>query len=167
MYQTTDGLMEVRIQDVLFTKKISGSETIFHNARIITHVDIKKRKLISLRTNDLDSDPNDIIAIYRQRWEIELLFKQIKQNFPLKYFYEESANAIKIQVWVTLIANLLLMIMQKRLERPWSFPGLATMIRITLMYYVDFYSLFNNPEKDWGNMVILDENPPPQLTLFD
>lgn len=83
MYQTTDGLMEVRIQDVTFTKKTSGGETISHNARIITHVDTKKHKLISLLTNDMSSDPNDIIAIYRQRWEIELLFKQIKQNFPL------------------------------------------------------------------------------------
>lgn len=166
MYQTPDGLMEVRIQNVTFSKKISGGETIIHNARIITHVDTKKSKLISLLTNDMDSDPNDIIAIYRQRWEIELLFKQIKQNFPLKYFYGESANAIKIQIWVTLIANLLLMIMQKRLVRPWSFSGLATMMRIALMYYVDFYSLFNNPEKDWENMVISDENPPPQLTLF-
>ena len=166
MYQTTDGLMEVRIQDVTFTKKTSGGETISHNARIITHVDTKKHKLISLLTNDMSSDPNDIIAIYRQRWEIELLFKQIKQNFPLKYVYGESANVIKIQIWVTLIANLLLMIMQKRFKRPWSFSGLATMIRITLMYYVDFYSFFNNPEKDWENMVILDENPPPQLTLF-
>ena len=115
----------------------------------------------------MDSDPNEIIAIYRQRWEIELLFKQIKQNFPLKYFYGESANAIKIQIWVTLIANLLLMVMQKRLTRSWSFSGLATLVRIVLMYYVDFYSLFNNPEKDWENMMILDENPPPQLTLFD
>ncbi|MBR3831828.1 MAG: IS4 family transposase [Muribaculaceae bacterium] len=166
MYQTPDGLMEVRIQDVTFTKKTSGGETIIHNARIITHVDTKKRKLISLLTNDMDSEPNDIIVIYRQRWEIELLFKQIKQNFPLKYVYGESANVIKIQIWVTLIANLLLMIMQKRFKRPWSFSGLATMIRITLMYYVDFYSFFNNPEKDWENMVILDENPPPQLTLF-
>lgn len=56
--------------------------------------------------------------------------------------------------------------MQKRLERLWSFSGLAKMIRITLMYYVDFYSFFNNPEKDWENMVTSDENPPPQLTLF-
>ena len=46
-----------------------------------------------------------IIAIYRRRWQIESLFKQIKQNFPLRYFYGESANAIKIQIWVTLIAN--------------------------------------------------------------
>lgn len=62
----------------------------------------------------MESDPEEIIAIYRQRWEIELLFKQIKQNIPLKYFYGESANAIKIQIWVTLIANLLLMVMQNQ-----------------------------------------------------
>ena len=167
MYQTADGLMEVRLQQVTFSKQLKTGEIMTHNARIITYVDINKCKLISLLTNDMDSDPNEIIAIYRKRWEIELLFKQIKQNFPLKYFYGESANAIKIQIWVTLIANLLLMVMQKRLERTWSFSGLATMVRIALMYYVDFYSLFNNPEKDWENMVILDENPPPQLTLFD
>lgn len=61
-----------------------------------TDCDVRKHKLISLLTNDMDSDPNKTIAIYRQRWEIELLFKQMKQNFPLKYFYGESANAIKI-----------------------------------------------------------------------
>lgn len=167
MYQTPDGLMEVRIQNVTFSKKISNGNTIVHNARIITHVDINKHKLISLLTNDMDSDPVEIIAIYRQRWEIELLFKQIKQNFPLKYFYGESANSIKIQIWVTLIANLLLIVLQKRLTRHWSFSGLATMIRITLMYYVDFYSLFNNPEKDWENMLLSVEKSPPQQTLFD
>jgi len=165
MYQTPDGLMEARVQNVTFSKRTNDG-VICHDARIITYADEKKHKLISLLTNDLDSDPYEIIAIYRQRWEIELLFKQIKQNFPLKYFYGESANAIKIQIWVTLIANLLLMVMQKRLTRNWSFSGLASLVGIVLMYYVDFYSLFNNPEKDWENMKILDENPPPQLTLF-
>ena len=53
-------------------------------------------------TNDMESDSNEIIEIYRKRWEIELLFKQIKQNFLLKYFYGESANAIKIQICVHL-----------------------------------------------------------------
>ena len=96
MYQIPDGLMEVRLQHVTFSKQLKGGDTITHSARIVTYVDVKKRKLVSLLTNDLDSDPNEIIAIYRQRWEIELLFKQIKQNFPLKYFYGESANAIKI-----------------------------------------------------------------------
>ena len=138
-----------------------------HHARIVTYVDEEKHKLISLLTNDMDSDPEEIVAIYRKRWEIELLFKQMKQNFHLKYLYGESANAIKIQIWVTLIANLLLMVMQKGLKRQWSFSGLATMVRITLMYYVDFYSLFNNPEKDWEYVLAEASEMPPELTLFD
>lgn len=89
-----------------------------------------------------------------------------KQSFPLKYFYGESANAIKIQIWVTLIANLLLMIMKKKLIRSWSFSGLATMIRITLMYYVDFYSLFNHPEKDWEMLLSVDWKEDYQLSIF-
>lgn len=95
MYQTPNGLMEVRIQHVIFTKHLK-EEDIVHHSRIITYVDEKKKKLIPLLSNDMDSDPKDIIDIYRKRWEIELLFKQMKQNFPLKYFYGESANAIKI-----------------------------------------------------------------------
>ena len=153
IYQAPEGVMEVRVQEVKFTKKKQDGETITHHARIITYVDVKKHKLVSLLTNDKEFDPSEIIEIYRQRWEIELLFKQIKQNFPLRYFYGESANAIKIQIWVTLIANLLLMVMQKQLKRPWSFSGLATMVRITLMNYVDFYSLFNFPEKDWEELL--------------
>ena len=116
MYQTPNGLMEVRIQHVCFTKHLKEKE-IIHYSRIVTYVDEKKKKLIPLLTNDMDSDPSEIIDIYRKRWEIELLFKQIKQNFPLKYFYGESANAIKIQIWVTLIANFLLMLMRKGLVR--------------------------------------------------
>ena len=146
MYQTPEGVMQVRVQRVTFRKELKGGSGIVHHARIVTYVDVQKRKLISLLPNDMTSDPLEIMDIYHKRWAIELLFKQIKQNFPLKYFYGESANAIKIQIWVTLIANLLLMIMRRRLIRSWSFSGLATMVRITLMYYVDFYSLFNHPE---------------------
>lgn len=167
MYQTPNGLMEARIQQVTFFKQLRTGETLTHQARVITYVDEKKHKLISLLTNDSESDPSEIIDIYHKRWEIELLFKQIKQNFPLKYFYGESANAIKIQIWVTLIANLLLIIMQKGLTRSWSFSGLATMVRITLMYYVDFYSLFNHPEKDWEILLKSASDKPEQLSLFD
>ena len=165
IYQNINGLMEVRIQHVTFTKHLKDGE-IVHNSRIITYGDKKKKKVISLLTNDMEAEYLEIIDIYRKRWEIELLFKQMKQNFPLKYFYGENANAIKIQIWITLIANLLLMVMQKGLNRSWSFSGLATMVRITLMYYVDFYSLFNNPEKDWESHLNMDNNSPPELSLF-
>ena len=166
MYQTKEGLMEVRIQNVTFSKMLKDGTILVHHARIITYVDIKKHKLVSLLTNDMESEPNEIIEIYRKRWEIELLFKQIKQNFPLKYFYGESANAIKIQIWVTLIANLLLMVMKKGLTRSWSFSSLATMMRITLMYYVDFYSLFNHPEKDWETLLDVNQKEDYQLSIF-
>lgn len=61
MYQNTDGLMKVRIQNVQFRKKISKEQTTVHNVRIITYVDIRKHKLISLLTNDMNSTPDDII----------------------------------------------------------------------------------------------------------
>lgn len=70
MWQNTDGLMEVRVQHVTFTKDKKDGGTITHRARIITYADVKKRRLIRLLTNDMDSDPDEIIAIYRQRWEI-------------------------------------------------------------------------------------------------
>ncbi|MDD6252695.1 MAG: transposase, partial [Bacteroidales bacterium] len=92
---------------------------------------------------------------------------QLKQNFPLIYFYGESSNAIKKQIWVTLIANLLLMVIQKRIKRTWSFSGLATMIRIMLMYYVNCYTFLEEPERDWAKMVQKAKETPPEPSLFD
>lgn len=125
MYMTPEGLMEHRVQLVEFKKRVKDGEDIRHKARIITYVDLNKKKprLISLLTNDMEMEVEEIIAIYHKRWEIELLFKQLKQNCPLIYFYGESSNAIKVQIWVTLIANLLLMVIQKRIKRNWSFSG--------------------------------------------
>ena len=157
MEMTTEGKME------LFRK----GET-RHIARIVTYVDIKRGKqpkLVSLLTNDFDMRPETIVAIYRRRWQIESLFKQIKQNFPLRYFYGESANAIKIQIWVTLIANLLLSLLQSSLERRWSFSGLATMVRIVLMYYLNINTFFNKPDEDLKMMLMEAAEPPPKEVI--
>ena len=165
MYQNNNGEMEYREQVVVFRK-----DGINHIARIITYVDVKKGKqpkLISLLTNDFDMELETIVAIYRRRWQIESLFKQIKQNFPLRYFYGESANAIKIQIWVTLIANLLLSVLQSNLTRRWSFSGLATMVRIVLMYYLNLENFFNNPEADLKRMLVEATNPPPEGEEID
>ena len=168
MYMTVEGKMMYRVQNVSFTKKVKDGDAIIHKARIITYVDVKKTKakLISLLTNDFSMEIEEIVDIYRQRWQIELLFKQLKQNFPLRYFYGESSNAIKIQIWTTLIANLLLMVIQKRIRRTWSFSGLATMFRIMLMYYVNCYTFFEEPEKDWLVILQNNESPPPEMMLF-
>lgn len=159
MEMTPDGKMEFREQVVVFRKG-----AINHIARLITYVDIKKGKqpkLVTLLTNDFDMRPETIVAIYRRRWQIESLFKQIKQNFPLRYFYGESANAIKIQIWVTLIANLLLSLLQSSLSRPWSFSGLATMVRIVMMYYLNLETFFNQPDADLKIMLAEAAESPP------
>lgn len=160
MHQNQQGLMEYREQVVVFRK-----DNINHIARIITYVDIKKGKqpkLISLLTNDFDMPLETIVAIYRRRWQIESLFKQIKQNFPLRYFYGESANAIKIQIWVTLIANLLLSVLQSTLKRHWSFSGLATIVRIVLMYYLNLEKFLNQPDADLKIMLAEASESPPE-----
>ena len=70
--------MEIRIQHVEFVKQPERKNAILHKSRIITYVDVRKRKLISLLTNDMESDPEEIIARYRQHRKIELMFNQIK-----------------------------------------------------------------------------------------
>ena len=160
MHQNPQGLMEYREQVIVFRK-----DDINHIARTITYLDIKKGKrpkLISLLTNDFDMPLATIVAIYRRRWQIESLFKQIKQNFPLRYFYGESANAIKIQIWVTLIANLLLSVLQRTLQRRWSFSGLATIVRIVLMYYLNLEKFLNQPDADLNSMLIEASESPPE-----
>ncbi len=92
------------------------------------------------------------------------LFRQIKQNFPLRYFYGESANAIKIQIWVTLIANLLLSLLQSALERRWSFSGLATMVRIVMMEYLNMNTFFNMPDADMKLMLEDAAESPPDTS---
>ena len=162
MYQDPQGLMQDREQVVVFRK-----DGINHVARLITYVGTQKNKspkLVSLLTNDFDMSIETIIDIYRQRWQIELLFKQIKQNFPLRYFYGESENAIKIQIWVTLIANLLLSVLQSSIERRWSFSGLATIVRIVLMYYLNLEKFLNNPDADARNLLLEASESPPVNT---
>ena len=167
-YQMTTDYGAVRVETILFHKHTKEKD-IYHKARKITYQDKTKKgkiRFISLLTNDFQMSAEDIIAIYKRRWQIETLFKQIKQNFPLKYFYGESANAIKIQIWITLIANLLITLVKNKIKRPWSFSGLATMIRILLMSYVSIQSFFKQPHRDWDRLITQVKAPPEELSLF-
>lgn len=105
-----------------------------------------------------------IAALYKLRWKIELLFKQLKQNFPLKYFLGDNENAIRIQIYCALIANLIMTVIHKKLEnkRKWSFSNLVSFTKIHLFNYINLIGFLENPEKDWQK-IIPDRN---QLTLF-
>ena len=157
-----EGLITLNDAVVEFRK-----EDIIHTSRKVEYWEKGKKQSVVLLTNNFELDAEEIIAIYKRRWQIELLFKQLKQNFPLKYFYGESVNAIKTQIWVTLIANLLLSIVRKKVKRDWSFSNLVTMVRQTLMYYINLYSFCENHEKAWLKIIQKRSQSPPIPSLFD
>jgi len=110
----------------------------------------------------------ELAEIYKRRWAIETLYKQLKQNFPLHFFYGESVNAIQIQTWVVLIANLLCTVLSRMIKRHISFSQIVTMLRLTLMYYSNFIDFMENPQKDeyaiWAERA---KAPPSEPSLFD
>lgn len=65
-------------------------------------------------TNNFEISSEEVALIYKTRWQIELLFKKLKQNFQLHYFYSETENGIKTQIWITLIVQLLLMVLKTK-----------------------------------------------------
>jgi hypothetical protein len=115
--------------------------------RKITFYDAVSGRTFSFITNNTRFKASTIAAIYKRRWQIELLFKRLKQNYPLRYFLGESENAIKIQIWCSLITDLLLKIISNKTKKRWSFANLSAMIRLHLMNYISVIRFLNNPEK--------------------
>lgn len=100
-------------------------------------------------TNNFSLPAQQISLIYKYRWMIELLFKQIKQNFPIRYFWGESENAIKTQVYCVLIAQLLMVVIRKKAETKKSFANMITVIRLHLMSYVELFEFIHDTYKAW------------------
>lgn len=119
------------------------------SVRRIAYWDDEKGKLFEFVTNLTDITAEQVAQLYKQRWQIELLFKQFKQNFPLKYFLGDNENAIRIQIWCTLIANLLLTVIKKKVKRKWAFSNIVSFVRLHLFNYINLLSFLENPEKDW------------------
>lgn len=115
-------------------------------SRLVTFFDQEKDRTFQFLTNNFELLPEQIADLYKQRWQIEILFKRIKQNFPLKYFLGDNANAIVIQIWCAFISDLLIKIVQAQLKRRWAFSNLRSIVRIHLMSYIDLLKFLNNPD---------------------
>ena len=109
----------------------------------------KEGKLYVFITNNFTLPATQIATIYKNRWMIELLFKQIKQNFPLRYFWGNSTNAIKMQVYCVLIAQLLMVVIRKKAATKKSFANMITVIRLHLMSYVALLEFIKDTYKAW------------------
>jgi hypothetical protein len=131
--------------------------------RKIRFYDRENKRAFEFISNLFDFRADTIAALYKIRWQIELLFKQIKQNFPLKYFLGDNENAIKIQIYCVLIVNLLMGVIKKSLKRKWAFSNLVSFCRIHLFNYIHLTKFLNSPENDWE----MDTGKDGQLSLFE
>ncbi len=118
-------------------------------ARIITFCDPLTQKQLCFLTNNLKLSAATIANLYKQRWQIELIFKRIKQNFQLHSFLGDNENAIRIQLWCTFIADLLIKIIKDRVDkkRKWSMANLSSLIRLHMGTYIGLIKFLKNPEK--------------------
>jgi hypothetical protein len=123
----------------------------------------EQNKVYEFISNNFQLKAEAIADIYKQRWQIETLFKRLKQNFPLKYFLGDNQNAIEIQIWVSLIIQLIMLVIQRKAKRKWAFSNMMSVIRYHLTTYIDLFKFLNKPEADWLELATIDDR---QLTLF-
>jgi transposase len=124
-----------------------------HRARCIVYWDSSNSRLFEFISNNFELSAEKIALIYKKRWQIELLFKQLKQNFPLKYFLGDNENAIEIQIWTAMLANLLITLVRSKVKRNWAFSNLVSLIRQQLMNYINIYYFLEDPEGSWRRII--------------
>jgi len=107
--------------------------------------DAENEREIVLLTNHLEFGATTIAAIYKDRWQIELFFKALKQNLTVKSFVGTSENALRIQIWTALIALLLLKWLHHLSKAGWSLSNLASMLRLNLFTYRDLTRWLHDP----------------------
>jgi hypothetical protein len=107
--------------------------------------DPEQERQIVLLTNHLDFGATTISTIYKERWQIELFFKTLKQHLKVKTFVGTSENALRIQIWTALIALLLLKYLYHLSKAGWSFSNMVTMLRLNLFTYRDLREWLDKP----------------------
>jgi hypothetical protein len=123
----------------------------------------EQNKVYEFISNNFELKADTIAEIYKQRWQIETLFKRLKQNFPLKYFLGDNQNAIEIQIWVSLIIQLIMLVIQRKAKRKWAFSNMMSVIRYHLTTYIDLFKFLNKPEAEWRELTTIGDR---QLNLF-
>jgi len=145
---------------IRFTKEKAVKECPILLRKVVVWDDVNKREIVLL-TNNLKLGASTISSIYKDRWEIEIFFKTIKQQLKIKTFVGTSANAVKIQIWTALITILILKYLKFKSKYNWSLSNMIALLRWNLMVYTDLFLWLENPFPKPREPDII------QLTLFD
>lgn len=129
-------------QVLLKYKEHNVSRTV--TLRLITYYDLVSGETLQFLTNLTTHKAMTIALLYKNRWVIEVLFKQIKQNFELKYFLSDSENGIRSQIWVALILNLLFTLLHRRIKEAEDFSTMVMVAAKNLCSYVNLQLFLTN-----------------------
>jgi hypothetical protein len=133
--------------------------------RKVTYRDDKGR-IYEFISNNFDISREEVAFLYKLRWNIELLFKKLKQNFQLHYFYSETENGIRTQIWCTLIAQLLLQVLRVKSESKKAFSTIAALIRIHLISYLEMFWMVQNSRRTYTKYKKRNKPPCIQTSIF-
>jgi hypothetical protein len=134
--------------------------------RKVTYKD-EKNKIYEFISNNFDISREEVAHIYKLRWNIELMFKKLKQNFQLHYFYSETENGIKTQIWCTLIAQLLLLVLKTQSKTEKAFSTVAALIRIYLISNLEIMWIIKNCRRTYIKLGITkNKSPGIQTEMF-
>jgi len=128
--------------------------------RIVKVYDEENDQELHLLTNQMSWTADTVSQLYKARWDVEVFFKHLKQLFRVKSFVGTSANAVRIQMWCSMIAMLLIRYLKSKAEYPWHLSNLITFLRMNVFVKIDLWKWVNKP-------VLEKTNSPPQKTLFD
>ena len=176
---------KAEVQEVLFEKLLEKDE---YDVCRIEHIHLnykkeKQKKTLCLRlvfyrdeqgrkykfiTNNWDITAEEVALIYKYRWTIETAFKKIKQNFQLHFFYSDTENGIKTQIWCTLIAHLLLNVIRVLSKSKKAFSTVAALIRIHLISHLDLMWVVTEGRRAYTKRRISRNKSPAtaQMSLF-
>lgn len=131
--------------------------------RLVTFKSLTTCKTYTFLSNMFEVEATTIAKLYKNRWEIEPFFKQLKQNFELKGFYSDSKEGIKTQIWIAMIANLIFTVIHRQIKQAETFSGMVQMARVNMGSFIKFIDVLKL--KSWRgsqkNIGII------QLNLFD
>ncbi len=175
VYETMEVLFEKELVDKEFgVSKVEHIHINYNENKIsktlclrkVTYKD-EKGRIYQFITNNFEITAEEVAFIYRNRWSIELVFKKLKQNFQLHYFYSETENGIKTQVWCTLIAHLLLTVLIAKSQTKKAFSTVAALVRIHLISHLDIFWVIENFRRSYVKKVkTKSRSPGIQLAFF-
>ena len=135
----------VERDEIIRLTGVGAVEKCPHLLRRVEVYDPEQDTTLVFLTNHLAFGATTVAAIYKDRWQIELFFKALKQNLKIKTFVGTSANALKVQVWTALIAMLVLKYLQLRSRFAWSLSNLVALLRMNLFTHRDLWGWLDQP----------------------